>query len=168
MLQKTVGLYPAIGVEGGKAGVNQSVYTAENYVSDGTCQAGKFAFEVTSTGAVNPFTVKSASLKGKAKAKVLGLVERTFTGVVTNEDVGTYWKGENLTIAIRGDYYIKAPAAATIGQAVLCDPTTGNITFGAAGAENDTGWVVKSAGEEGDIILISNYGIDVVATAAAA
>jgi hypothetical protein len=88
-------------------------------------------------------------LKGSAGAKPIGFVERTFTASI---ELGTdtpdiYPKGAELTIAVRGDYYIVAPAAATIGQAVLCDPTTGAITFGAAGAA------------KGDTIIISNHGL---------
>jgi len=102
-----------------------------------------------------------ASLKGSAGAKPIGFVERTFTASI---ELGTdtpdiYPKGSELTIAVRGDYYIVAPAAATIGQAVLCDPTTGAITFGDAGAANDTGWTVQTAGAKGDTIIISNHGL---------
>ena len=100
-------------------------------------------------------------MKGSAGAKPIGFVERTFTASI---ELGTdtpdiYPKGSELTIAVRGDYYIVAPAAATLGQAVLCDPTTGAITFGDAGAANDTGWTVQTAGAKGDTIIISNHGL---------
>lgn len=161
MLQKSVGLYPAIGIPGQQVAFNQAVYTPQNYLSDGTVQCGGFAFAVaaSSTGTAVKFPI--ASLKGSAGAKPIGFVERTFTASI---ELGTdtpdiYPKGAELTIAVRGDYYIVAPAAATIGQAVLCDPTTGAITFGAAGAANDTGWTVQTAGANGDTIIISNHGL---------
>lgn len=160
MLQKSVGLYPAIGIPGQQVAFNQAVYTPQNYLSDGTVQCGGFAFAVASTtGTAVKFPI--ASLKGSAGAKPIGFVERTFTASI---ELGTdtpdiYPKGAELTIAVRGDYYIVAPAAATIGQAVLCDPTTGAITFGAAGAANDTGWTVQTAGAKGDTIIISNHGL---------
>ena len=161
MLQKSVGLYPAIGIPGQQVAFNQAVYTPQNYLSDGTVQCGGFAFAVaaSSTGTAVKFPI--ASLKGSAGAKPIGFVERTFTASI---ELGTdtpdiYPKGAELTIAVRGDYYIVAPAAPTIGQAVLCDPTTGAITFGAAGAANDTGWTVQTAGANGDTIIISNHGL---------
>ena len=100
-------------------------------------------------------------MKGSAGDKPIGFVERTFTASI---DLGTdtpdiYPEGSELTIAVRGDYYIVAPAAATVGQAVLCNPTTGAITFGDAGATNDTGWTVQTAGAKGDTIIISNHGL---------
>ena len=161
MLQKSVGLYPAIGIPGQQVAFNQAVYTPQNYLSDGTVQCGGFAFAVaaSTTGTAVKFPI--ASLKGSAGAKPIGFVERTFTASI---ELGTdtpdiYPKGAELTIAVRGDYYIVAPAAATIGQAVLCDPTTGAITFGAAGAANDTGWTVQTVGAKGDTIIISNHGL---------
>jgi hypothetical protein len=161
MLQKSVGLYPAIGIPGQQVAINQAVYTPQNYLSDGTVQCGGFAFAVaaSTTGTAVKFPI--ASLKGSAGAKPIGFVERTFTASI---ELGTdtpdiYPKGAELTIAVRGDYYIVAPAAATIGQAVLCDPTTGAITFGAAGAANDTGWTGQTAGAKGDTIIISNHGL---------
>lgn len=161
MLQKSVGLYPAIGIPGQQVAFNQAVYTPQNYLSDGTVQCGGFAFAVAAspTGTAVKFPI--ASLKGSAGAKPIGFVERTFTASI---ELGTdtpdiYPKGAELTIAVRGDYYIVAPAEATIGQAVLCDPTTGAITFGAAGAANDTGWTVQTAGAKGDTIIISNHGL---------
>lgn len=161
MPQKSVGLYPAIGIPGQQVAFNQAVYTPQNYLSDGTVQCGGFAFAVAASTIGTAVKFPIASLKGSAGAKPIGFVERTFTASI---ELGTdtpdiYPKGAELTIAVRGDYYIVAPAAATLGQAVLCDPTTGAITFGAAGAANDTGWTVQTAGAKGDTIIISNHGL---------
>ena len=68
MLQKSVGLYPAIGIPGQQVAFNQAVYTPQNYLSDGTVQCGGFAFAVaaSTTGTAVKFPI--ASLKGSAGA----------------------------------------------------------------------------------------------------
>ena len=68
MLQKSVGLYPAIGIPGQQFAFNQAVYTPQNYLSDGTVQCGGFAFAVaaSTTGTAVKFPI--ASLKGSAQA----------------------------------------------------------------------------------------------------
>lgn len=161
MLQKSVGLYPAIGIPGQQVAFNQAVYTPQNYLSDGTVQCGGFAFAVAATTTGTAVKFPFASLKGSAGDKPIGFVERTFTASIAlgTDTPDIYPKGSELTIAVRGDYYIVAPAAATLGQAVLCDPTSGAITFGTAGATNDTGWTVQTAGAKGDTIIISNHGL---------
>lgn len=161
MLQKTVNLYPAVGIAGQQVAFNQAVYTPHNYLSDGTVACGTFAFAKAATSSTTAVQFPIASAKGAAGDKVVGLVERTFTASLPSYDEGTdiYPEGAELTIAERGDYYIVAPAAATVGQAVLCNPTTGAITFGTAGATNDTGWTVQTAGAKGDTIIISNHGL---------
>ena len=82
MLQKSVGLYPAIGIPGQQVAFNQAVYTPQNYLSDGTVQCGGFAFAVAAspTGTAVKFPI--ASLKGSAGAKPIGFVERTFTASI--------------------------------------------------------------------------------------
>lgn len=168
MLQKTVNLYPAVGIAGQQVAFNQAVYTPQNYLSDGTVACGAFAFAVASTESTTAVQFPVASAKGSAGDKVVGFVERTFTASLPSYDENTdiYPEGAELTIAERGDYYIVAPADATVGQSVLCDPETGSVTFGTAGADNDTGWVVRTAGAEGDTIIISNHGLSITPAAA--
>ena len=69
MLQKSVGLYPAIGIPGQQVAFNQAVYTPQNYLSDGTVQCGGFAFAVaaSTTGTAVKFPI--ASLTGSAGDK---------------------------------------------------------------------------------------------------
>lgn len=165
MLQKKVGLYPSIGFPGQQVAFNQAVYTAENFMSDGTCKAGSFAFRKAPQDAGTAVKFGIASLTGQTGDKVLGLVERNIIGSgnlnIPDDEANTFENGAEITIATRGDYYIIAPSAATIGQAVLCDPTTGAITLGTAGATNDTGWTVFSEGAEGEPIIIVNHGVSV-------
>lgn len=162
-MQKKVNLYPAAGLPGQEVAVDTAVYTPFNYISDGTVKAGSFAFAGSTDDTGSAVPVASA----KGTGSVLGLVERTFTGVLDADEDGSeiYKKGAELTIARRGDYYVAATGAATVGQSVLCNPTTGAVTYGDAGATNDTGWVVMTAATAaGDIIVISNRGIDVKPT----
>lgn len=156
-MQKTVNLYPARGLPGQEVNVHTAIYTPFNYLSDGTAAVGSFVFakEVTSsTGAV---IFKQASAKGTGQP--LGFVERVLTGALGYKEDGTlvYAEGAELTIARRGDYYAANAGGAAVGKAVLCDPTTGKITYGEAGAANDTGWVVYAVGaDESEPIIISN------------
>ena len=164
-MQKTVNLYPAVGVPGQEVNVHTAIYTPFNYISDGTAAAGSFGFvkaNTDDTGVVYPL----ASATGTGT--VIGLVENTFTGTLAYNQDGTliYPQGANLTIAVRGDYYVAASGAATVGQAVLCNPASGTITYGTPGTANDTGWVVMTpATNAGDIIIISNRGVGITPAA---
>lgn len=167
-MQKVVNLYPAAGLPGQEVNPHSAVYTPFNYLSDGTAAAGSFAFLGTSEDEGTGVAFQLAAATGSGK--VIGLVERTFTGALAPSEDGTlvYPKGAELTIAVRGDYYMAATGAATVGQSVLCDPATGVVTYGEAGAANDTGWVVVTAAEaEGDIIIVSNRGLAVAPTTGA-
>lgn len=164
-MQKTVNLYPAVGVPGQEVNVHTAIYTPFNYISDGTAAAGSFVFvkeNTDDTGVAYPL----ASATGNST--VIGLVENTFTGTLAYNQDGTliYPQGANLTIAVCGDYYVVASGKANVGQAVLCDPNNGAITYGTPGTANDTGWVVMTkATNAGDIIIISNRGVGITPAA---
>lgn len=165
MLQKTVSLYPAAGTPGTEVQVGTAVYTPVNYISDGTVKAGAFAFAGTTETNASGAAVPVADAKGSV---LLGLVERAFTGVLDADEDGTltYKAGLPVAIARRGDFYVAATGEATVGQAVLCAPSTGAVTYGAIGAANDTGWVVMTpAAGAGDVIVISNRGVQAVPAA---
>lgn len=171
--QAVVNTDPAIGVAGQEVNPRQAVYTAFNYVSDGTVQAGTFCYATTLTGD-DPTEQNVVSLKGSAGAKPVGFVERDVIAtipVLTDDSTQVYPKGVCPPIAVRGQFYAIATGAATEGQAVLCDPTTGTITYGAAGATNDTGWkVVLPRGvttvAKDDLVIYQNYGVDVTPASA--
>lgn len=159
--QTIVNTYPAVGVPGQQVVPGQAVYTAENYVSDGTVKAGEFAFEKTVTG--NGAAFKTASATGTGAP--VGFVERNVVASITDplkESTAVYNQGIGLAIALRGQFYAVATGAVTEGQAVLCDPATGAITYGASGAANDTGWIVKLpagvSGAEGDTVIYERIG----------
>ena len=170
--QKTINLDPAIGMPGAEVNPGQAVYTAFNFVSDGTVRAGTFAFAKTLDSNGYPITkMNQASATSQTGAKVLGFVERNLIGNLISplvEASDVYSAGLGLAIAIRGQFYAIASGAAQAGQSVLCDPATGEVTYGAAGADNDTGWVVKfprgvSEVAEGDLVIYENFGFSVAA-----
>ena len=170
--QKVVNVDPAIATPGLEVNPGQAVYTAFNYVSDGTVEAGGFAFAVElDEGGAN--AMNAASKKGSAGDKVLGFVERNLIGALNPlvEATNIYPLGQGLPIAIRGQFYAIATGAATEGQSVLCDPTTGAVTYGTAGATNDTGWVVRlprgvDEVASGDIVIYENFGVSIASAAA--
>lgn len=161
-MQTSVNLYPAIGKPGQEVTVGTAAYTPVNYLSDGTVLAGAFAFAKESEAqvyALNPV----ASATGKAGDKVLGFVVAEFTSAIPMGASATmgYPQGFGVTIARRGDFYALATGAVTVGKAVLCDPTTGAITYGEPDAANDTGWRVMTAAQDaGEVIIISHRGRD--------
>lgn len=157
-LQKTVNNSPAIGVSGQPVVLGQSVYTTMNFMSDGTVKAGAFAF-APSTPTTFPDNVKTEYVTDHGTG-LIGFVERNLVGTGASSEV--YAKGVVLNIAIRGDYYLKAPAGTTPtkGYKVITTDATGAISFAASAStgETDTGWVVTEGGSAGDTIVISNHG----------
>ncbi|MDY6322528.1 MAG: hypothetical protein SPL30_06440 [Succinivibrio sp.] len=159
--QTSVKTYPAIGAPGQQVVPGQAVYTAENYVSDGTLKAGAFAFEKAVTG-TNAFRTAAATGTGTP----IGFVERNLTASITNplsEATQVYNSGIGAPIALRGQFYAIATGTATEGQHVLCDPATGAVTYGDTAAANDTGWIVKipagaASAAEGDTVIYERIG----------
>ena len=160
-MQTSVNLYPQSGFAGQVVTTVTPVYTAENYISDGTVKAGGFAFTKAHGSSVKGVQFPLASATAEAGHIALGIAQRLLTGLLLPNVDGTetYAEGENVTIIRRGDVYAIATGTCTVGQAVLCNPTTGAVTYGAAGATNDTGWVVKKAGAEGDVVIYSNQAL---------
>lgn len=157
-MQTKVGLYPVTGFPGQKVNPGSAVYTAENYISDGTLTAGAFAFTSAVTGTGTAAAFKAA---GKTGTALIGFVERTVTGAILsplNEAEGVYAQGTGASIALRGQFYASASGAVTEGQSVLVNPATGAVTYGNAGSDNDTGWIVHlpnglATAAEGDIVI---------------
>lgn len=160
-LQKSVSLYPAAGFAGQEVVTNQAVYAAFNPLSDGTVESGGFAFIKDADGAV------TASKTGSAGDVPVGIVERILDNTivdVTADSSVVYPEGAVVTIAIRGQFYIKAPAAGTSGQKIAIEPTTGVVSFAdTVSSGSDTGWTVIAQGgsksfTEGDIVIAQNFG----------
>lgn len=148
-LQTQVNLYRALGVDGAKATPNQSIYTPINYIAgEGGVTAGSFAFMSTDY----PDTIAANNGEGT----LLGFVERVISAAiydVTTTGSLVYPEGTPLTIAVKGDYYVTAPASVAVGDSVLYNSDTGVI--GSEGV--DSGWVYKTAGDAGDVVVISNW-----------
>lgn len=166
-LQKTVNILPAVGLDGQEVVIGQAVYAGFNAVSDGTVKPGAFAFIGKSTGDGVDRGVLSGT-SSDSSAKPVGFVERVVdASIITATDSvsETYPEGFNVTVALRGQYYITAPSAISDGQLVLVDPSTGEISAGsaAAGSAIDTGWIFRvpnggTTAVQGDVVYIENFG----------
>jgi len=164
-LQKNVGFVPALGIDGQEVTVGQAVYAANNPLSDGTVKAGAFCFKGSASGDGEEFAV--ASLTASASMPVMGFVERvvdTAIQTATAEYQATYPQGAPVTVAIRGQYYLKATESADDGDKVLVTIADGSIHFGAsAGAgQVDSGWTVKipnggATASSGDIVIVERF-----------
>lgn len=161
--QKRVNIFPDKGVSGTLWREEGFIETPLRYVSDGTVEAGRFAF-LKEAG-------KQVACKAKASAKLLGLVIYTkdaWLNVPLQTSSVAYPVNNILTIAQRGSVLFKIPkdgGSATDGQSVLCNPDDGAVSFGAAGTANDTGWVVHlldgaTTAKAGDWIVVQNIGLN--------
>lgn len=153
-LQKEVNLYTAAGAPGAKATPDQSIYTPINYLAAVDMPVGAFCFAGTDEG--------TATNVAGSETKVLGFVERVINYADYKfDEAGTLIvpEGSNLTIAVKGDYWVVSTAEAKVGQKVLASTTDGSISTGDAAAEGsiDTGWVVKTAADAGEPFIISSW-----------
>ena len=165
-LQKSVGNSYALGVPGQQVVVGQAEYAAYNPLSDGTVKAGTFCFKKAGTGNGEAFAHASAT--GAASDLPLGFVERvvdSYIPTVGGDATQVYPAGAALTVAIRGQYYIEAPATiASDGLGVFINPTTGAISIAASAGtgEVDTGWTCRipnggASAAQGDIVIVERF-----------
>lgn len=154
MAYNQIGLTAPLAVAGMKATPDQSIYTPFNYlVGDAAgIPVGQFVAESATAGEATA-TIASA-------AAILGFVERVINSYDFNlKSAGTLTlaEGSLMTIAKKGDYYVAAPGAVTVGSAVYCSGTGAIVASGTTGAL-DTGWKYKTAGAaSGDMVIISNW-----------
>ncbi len=139
--------------------------TAITYLSDGTLEAGSFAFANTSANDDAPFAKNK-----QAGGMFLGIVVRTNTGLIESPFTAAsnkYQKGAPVTIAARGRVYFKVPASKspTVNSYAIVDPSNGELSFNTdASTANNTGWKVvrlavgKTSAAEGDMIILENLG----------
>jgi hypothetical protein len=150
--QKSVGFYNAPGTAGDRASQNPTVYVPTNFLAGGTVKCGGFVWRDTT----NPGTEVVAAGSGAP----LGFIERTINHDNFNINVeGTLAiaEGGNVTVAMRGDFYVGADATVTIGAPVYTEPATGAVTFTSTATTVDTGYVAMTAGSSGDLIIVSNW-----------
>ncbi len=155
-LQSSVGLYAPVAVPGQAATPNQSVYTPITYLADATygVKVGHFVWR-NSDGEASNTQVASTLPLGLAE-RVLDAPNYDITSAGTDTVPPTY----PVTVAVKGDYFVKTATAATVGQAVFA-MTDGSVKTDASGATVtggiETSWRVKTAGSANDVILISNW-----------
>ena len=165
-LQNAVGLSYALGIAGQQVVIGQAEYLAYNPLSDGTVKAGAFCFKKAGSG--NGEVFAHASSTGAADAVPLGFVERvvdSYIPTVGDDATQLYPAGAALTVAIRGQYYIEAPAAiASDGLGVFINPTTGAISIASSAGtgEIDTGWTCRipnggTSAAQGDIVIVERF-----------
>lgn len=162
--QTKVSLYPAIGVPGAFASINPVVSTALGKIAGTNLTIGGFCWDDTTN---------VGQVKNTGTGKPLGFVARdviypinTLVTYPENEEAGNTSnfvpKGYNVNVMVEGDFYVTAPETVTVGMKVFADTTDGTIKAGWAGATVsgavETDWTFMQAGDEGDIVVISNYG----------
>lgn len=173
--QSAVNIYPASGVPGAFASNNPVVSTALGRIANTPVTIGGFCWDDTS----NPGQVKNTGT-----GKPLGFVARniiypinTLVPFPKDEENGNASNivpaGYNVNVMVEGDFYVTAPATVTVGQKVFANTADGTINVGEAGATVsgavETDWAFMTAGDEGDIVVISNYGATpAISTTAAA
>ena len=159
--QKEVPLYPAGGVTGQRAGLNPvaMLLPVPTAGDSGVTVGHAVWFDPDAPTTVVMTTEQVAS----AYPKPLGIVLRDMAGVIpcTGEATMQIDAGRPVPVAVRGDLLSAAPAAATVGKKFFANYTTGALALGDAGgsvaSSVETDWVVRSAGETGDTIHISNW-----------
>ena len=155
-LQSQVNLSVVPGVAGDKATPDQSIYTPFNPLAAVAIPVGHFVFPV-----VKVDVLQATNFTDTATA-VLGFVERVINYVnyeIFSDGTLTVPAGSNLTVAVKGDYWAVSTTPATVGQAVLASTADGSISTGNPDKTHlDTGWVVKTPGASGELIIISNWG----------
>lgn len=159
--QQSVNTYPAGGVTGQRAGLNPvAMLLPVPTAGEGGVTVGNAVW--LDPDAPTTVIMETAQV-ASAYPPPVGIVVRDMASTIPCEDEATMQisEGRPVAVAVRGDLLIAAPAAATVGQKVFANYTTGALSLGAAGgsvaSSVETAWVVRSAGQTGDIIHISNW-----------
>lgn len=159
--QQSVNTYPAGGVTGQRAGLNPvAMLLPVPTAGEGGVTVGNAVW--LDPDAPTTVIMETAQV-ASAYPPPVGIVVRDMASTIPCEDEATMQisEGRPVAVAVRGDLLIAAPAAATVGQKIFANYTTGALSLGAAGGSVDssveTDWVVRSAGQTGDIIHISNW-----------
>ena len=150
--QKSVGFYNQSATAGDRASQNPTVYVPSNFLAGGTVNVGGFVWR----DSTNPATEVVAAGSGAP----LGFIEREINHDNINVNVeGTLaiTEGGNVTVAMRGDFYVVADKTVAIGDALLADTTNGSAVFTSSANTVDSGYVAMTAGAAGDLIVVSNW-----------
>jgi hypothetical protein len=153
--QKNVGLSNKVAIQGDRANQNPTIYDCVNFLAgSGNVEVGSFVWRDTT----NPETVVVNS--GSSVAVVEGFVERTqnVNGFSYDPADMTIVEGDNVTVARKGDFFVEADGAVSIGDTVYADYSDGSVTFTSGATTVDSGYKAKtSASASGDMVIISNW-----------
>lgn len=154
-LQKKIGFDQAFAIQGDRASLNPVIYAAYTPLAEEPVSIGTFVWAGTDA---------EKQVKQSGSGLPVGFVERWHVVPIadlTDEASLIIPAGFAVTVARRGDFWAVSSTAATIGQKVFAVLANGTIKTGAAGATVagavETSYVVKTAGDAGDLIMISNW-----------
>ena len=158
--QTVVNTYPEAGVPGQEVTATNAVYSPYNYISDGTAEAGAFAYKGSVTDAATAQEYAVATKTGTGTTDLIGFVGRDVIASLNdplNEGTNIYPVGVGLNIAERGAFYAEA-AADIESEGVYVLVNDGTVTYGSSGDTGDTGWIVrfvqgKTSASSGDIVI---------------
>lgn len=146
--QKSIALTNPAAIPGDRANQQPTIYAPINFIAGAGVKVGGFVW-------------RDAADAGKVVAagegEPLGFMERVQNFLMYDlSKGGTLDIPENseVNVAIRGDFFALADETVAIGATVYANTTTGAVTFNSSGAV-DTGWKAFTAGEEGDVVIIT-------------
>ena len=152
--QKSVGLKNKVAIAGDRANQNPTIYDAVNFLAGtGGVEVGGFVFRDSSDES-------QVVMTGSSVAVVEGFVERVqnVNGFTFDPADMTIAEGENVSVAVKGDFYVPADGAVSVGDTVYTNYETGVTTFTSGAKTTDTGFKAKtSASASGDMVIISNW-----------
>lgn len=152
---KAAEMVPAQGVAGDFASGNPKVFAWDNYLAgENGVTIGNFVWLDSSKGTVS----------NTGSGAPLGIAHRDlrFPNYEVQED-GTLLApaGSSIAVIRKGDVFVTAGAAATVGQKVFALEASGVANFGTAGgavsSATETEWTVMTAGSQNDLVVVSNY-----------
>ena len=153
--QQSVAIDNAKAVHGDRANQNPTVYQPTNFLAGGDVNVGSFVWRDTT----NPET--EIVNTGSSAIPICGFVERTINHNGWDIDVAgsmTIPEGGEVTVAKKGDFYVAADGAVSIGDTVYADTTDGSVTFTSGADTVDSGYkAATSATAAGDLVIISNW-----------
>lgn len=153
--QQSVGLKNKVAIAGDRANQNPTVYQVVNFLAgSGGVEVGGFAWR-------SPSSPETQVVKtGSSIASIAGFVERVqnVNGFTFTPADMTIPEGDNVTVAKKGDFYVEADGAVSIGDTVYADYSDGSVTFTSGATTVDSGFKAQSsASASGDMVIISNW-----------
>ena len=149
--QKDVALYNNKAIAGDRANQQVVIYTPTNFTTASAVKVGGFVWRDTT----NPETQIAAA----GSDAPLGFMERVQN--FPNYTIGAEGTleipaGCEVNVAVKGDFYVVADGAVSVGDTVYADTTDGSVTFTSSGTTEDSGFVAfTSASASGELVIIT-------------